>query len=353
VSGGQGFATPRDAVGAFLTATADAKPDPNDPAPLAGACAMLSPDIRAAVRFSEAANADPVRNCSAALALALYYTGDTGEVPAPQGYSGRVTGVDQQGDEAVVSVAMTYLYPSGPRSQATNVLVVRREGLWWIATPGELNVLASLHGPPDRAALEQLYARYVAAARGAQSQQQAAGQLATQLQPSVRSCPAGGVSTAVDAQGDIRLNEGMHVTPDQPESADLVGVEESRDGDALCFQMRFAGAAPAGGDVEIRIRPHEAAVSTSWNASGEVLGQNALSEQSSPVRVEASRAGNQMTFRVPADALGNPATPYRWAVQLAVPIPNSRFTYIDYVPDDQTVQYDGTQYVDHYVVQGG
>ena len=58
-----------------------------------------------------------------------------------------------------------------------------------------------------------------------------------------------------------------------------------------------------------------------------------------------------MTVRIPASALRNPQPPYRWAVQLGVPVPNDRVAYIDSVPDDLTVQYDGSQYVDNYIHQ--
>src|SRR5206468_7689123 len=107
----------------------------------------------------------------------------------------------------------------------------------------------------------------------------------SRLASSFRPCPANGMSGADDPQHDIRINDGMQLANDQPGNADLVHVTHSRDGDALCFQLTFAGQVPDEGSAEIRIRPNEASVAVTWQSTGRVLGQTLPDDNSSPVSV--------------------------------------------------------------------
>jgi hypothetical protein len=302
--------------------------------------------FEASVRATEQA-------CGPALALSLYYTGETAAVRSPSSFTGKVTRVAASGEEAVVNVTVTYQLPDGPKSFATKVLAVRRVGQWWVATPGTLNVTRAMAGVSE-AQLRETYRRQLAAAEIAHRQHRA-GDLASSVVRDERNpCPSDHASSAADARGDVRVNDGMMLATQQPGDADLVAVRHSGDGDRLCFELRFGSGPPREASVEVGLRPGGGRVTVSWTSDGRVVGQAGTEDKPKAVEVAASRNGDSMTLRIPRAAFGDVGDTYRWAVELFVPMPSGHLAYVDLVPDDQTINPDGNGgYVDHYVLHPG
>jgi hypothetical protein len=311
------------------------------------ACRLLSPDIREGMRFKALVRPHDV-DCPSELALELYYTGDTGDVFQLKSFSGKVTGAEAAGDQAVVSVRMTYKSDESAKTYVTKTLAVRRDGRWWVATPGALNLLSAIKGLSEKE-LQAAYRQYLHQAALARTQHRAGEQATRTVDRVLQPCPAGVMSSARDAAGDVRIADGGELAHPQPRSADLVAVTHSRDGDQLCFQLRFRGAAPREGSAELAIRPHDRRVSVEWTKDARVVGESTLANNAfaKPVIVEASRAGDSITLRAPRAMLSGDARRYRWAVESGVGAPGGERSYYDSVPDNLSVSVAPER--DHYI----
>jgi ketosteroid isomerase-like protein len=105
------------------------------------------------------------------VALAVAYTGDTGQMAPPSRLSGSPVGAKTSGDTSVVTVEMHYSSrkkgssaPAPPAEAITKVLMVRRDGKWYVATPQSFNPLLARGADPSDAALRRAHRRLLATA---------------------------------------------------------------------------------------------------------------------------------------------------------------------------------------------
>jgi hypothetical protein len=341
IAPGVGADTPQAAVTDFLSVAGHLG---GDSTKLEGACRRVAPSVRPALRF-EASVTPSDTNCAAALSGMLYYAGDNGEFEQPLGLSGKVTGVSEHGDRAVVDVAMRYEGASNPGADSTRVLTVREQGKWWIATPMAFNVMSASQ-PSTDSELDEQYRRLANEAAEADRQNQSGRRATTKLDDDPQACPADGASSAQDASGDVRVADGMALAEQQSGSHDLTSVTHNTDGSTACFELRLAADAPETGGLEIAVRPDGARIQVHW-ADGEAVGQSGDDDDPTAVKVTVARGGSMMTFRLPADSLGIGSRRYRWAVELFTPTDEKRVAHYDSVPDDMTVMGNQDQYVRH------
>jgi hypothetical protein len=137
-------------------------------------CEFVDPEVRPALWFEADPDERPdddTLNCGAGTTLAVIYTGDTGEMPAPDAVSGEPLSSTVDGANAYVTVAMTYTggNPPGTRhplpvDARVKVLVVNREGRWWVATPSVFNPLAARDGALSESELRKAHSELLAAA---------------------------------------------------------------------------------------------------------------------------------------------------------------------------------------------
>jgi hypothetical protein len=132
-------------------------------------CDHVDPAVRRELRFSEDARVDPRTNCGAVVALAVLYTGDTGEMAAPSAIEGTPLSATTDGDRSVVRVAVRYRArpgastPPPPPAKATiSVLTVKRRGSWWVATPTAFNPLRARAGGLSERELRAEHTRLLA-----------------------------------------------------------------------------------------------------------------------------------------------------------------------------------------------
>ena len=344
-SSGSGATTPKAAAEQFVGLVGGAA---QDRPRLLEACALVSPDVREALQWGSGVRSRPDA-CESGLALVAYYTGENAEIPQAQSFTGKVAGVQTSGNEATADLAMTYKLAAGTRRYSTKLQLVRRGSVWQVATPGAVNIRYAMEGMTD-ARLRELYRKDLAAGSEAR-RRHAKGAMATStIGDEARPCPAAGASSAQDARGDLRRNEGMAVTPQQPGGADLVAVRHNADGDQLCFELQFAAPPAPEGGLKLLVRPLSQQVSITWTKDGRIVGQAGDQSDPTAVPVSAGRSGDTLVVRVPRSAFEGLGKSYRWAVENFLLMPGRRYAWIDLVPDDQTV--DSTPAggsTDHYI----
>jgi hypothetical protein len=338
---GVGADTPQAAVTDFLAAAGHPGEDFTR---LEDACRRIAPSVRPALRFEQSVTPSD-KNCAAALSLMLLYAGDIGDFDAPTGLSGKVTGVREQGERAVVDVAMTYEGASNPGADRTRVLTIREHGAWWIATPFSFNV-RSASEPPGDGELDEEYRQLVDAAAKADGQNQSGRDAATEVDADPQACPTDGASSAQDADEDVKVADGMRLADQQPGAHDLTAVTHNLEGSDACFELHFAADAPEEGGIEIAVRPEGHSVQVRW-ADGEAVGEAGSYDEPVAVKAAVARAESTMTFRLPSDSLGIGPGPYRWAVELNTPTDEQRIIHYDSVPDDMTITGDQDRYILH------
>jgi hypothetical protein len=173
-----GASSPQAAVERFLAPFSNLPPRSQGPTASeeikgywASTCDQVDPRIRPGLRFYEDDLVDPRVNCGAVVVLLVMYTGDTGQMAPPRTISGNPVSADTAGDRSVVSVAMryeiderqTYTAPPPPPEATVNVLVVKRDGSWWVATPQAFNPLHAADGGYNEFELRQLHEELLAA----------------------------------------------------------------------------------------------------------------------------------------------------------------------------------------------
>jgi hypothetical protein len=169
--GGSGASSPEAAVERFLAPFAS---PPRGDGPTAdaevqewwaSACDGVDPSIRRAMRFEPGERGDLRVNCGAGVVLTVMYTGDTGDMDPPSKVSGSPVSADTSASESVVTVDMHYESrprPTGepsdtapPANASIKVLVIKRDGAWWVATPQAFNPLAAAEGGVSEAELRR------------------------------------------------------------------------------------------------------------------------------------------------------------------------------------------------------
>jgi hypothetical protein len=137
----------------------------------ASTCEQVDPRIRRGMRFYEDEPMDPLVNCGAVVVLLVPYTGDTGEMLPPSRISGTPVSARTSTDESIVTVEMQYASDdrqgssaSAPPAKATiKVLVVKRDGSWWVANPQAFNPVQAADGGFEESALRDQHEELLAA----------------------------------------------------------------------------------------------------------------------------------------------------------------------------------------------
>ncbi len=119
-------------------------------------CDTVDPKLRK-LRFDEGDT-----SCGGIIALFALYTGDTSGVKPPAGITGKVRTAKTSGASSIVSVAITYQLDDGKTSTAGDVkmLVVRRDGAWWVASPQAVNILNTRDGGMTERELRDWHKKY-------------------------------------------------------------------------------------------------------------------------------------------------------------------------------------------------
>jgi hypothetical protein len=160
--------TPEEAVARFLSVTSvkvdqsgdEHQADRRMHAFWQRACDAIDPELRS-LRF-DAGGPVTKTSCGAAVVLRAYYPGENSDVPAPRSISGRPLSSRVTGDTAIVKTAVRF----NPGTSATvNVLVVNRDGEWWLATPQAINPVIAAKGGLSEAELRSEYRELRAASR--------------------------------------------------------------------------------------------------------------------------------------------------------------------------------------------
>lgn len=129
----------------------------------ASTCDLVDPEIRSQLRFDED-QPDSRVNCGAVVVLHVLYTGDTGRMRPPSKVSGKPVAAETSGDQSVVDVELRYesaaegsSSPAPPAKATVKVLVVKRDGSWWVATPQAFNAVQAAEGGYDESELRSQY----------------------------------------------------------------------------------------------------------------------------------------------------------------------------------------------------
>jgi hypothetical protein len=310
------------------------------------ACHLLSPDIRAGVRFEASVRRSDV-NCAAALQLYLFYPGDTSGLPNPSSFKATVTGTRAEGSRAIVSATLTYQTSERPRTFRSKVLTVRQHGGWWVATPSTLGILTASRGV-DNAKAQSVYHTFRRQAGTAQSDYAQGQRASSRVHTTAQPCPKKAAAVKSDRTRDVVANDGRKPLPHAPASTDLVRVTSSPAEGSICFALTYAGQAPARAAVTLHLRPGRPGVTVQWDPEGKVVGEinQAQDDRDKAVAVSAARHGRDVFLRVPATAFGASERRYVWALESFVRMPKGQDSYYDSVPDDLTVSPDGGN---HYV----
>jgi hypothetical protein len=117
----------------------------------ASTCARVDPRIRPRLRFYDGP-VDPDVNCGALVVLLVADTGDTSGMASPSKILGTPVSAETSLDESIVTVDMRYEVLSEPARRAPpakariKVLVIKRHGSWWVATPQAFNPRSAAEG---------------------------------------------------------------------------------------------------------------------------------------------------------------------------------------------------------------
>jgi hypothetical protein len=168
-----GPSSPQDAVTRFLAPWSQPAPTRESPKEEIGrywasACNVVDPDIRRGLRLDDESGGSRVE-CGGVVLLLTGYTGDTGEMAQPSKITGTPVSAETRGDTSIVTVDLRYessyrLLPAPPREATAKVLVVRRDGRWWVATPQAFNPLHTRDGGFSERELRAQHEELLAAA---------------------------------------------------------------------------------------------------------------------------------------------------------------------------------------------
>jgi hypothetical protein len=161
-------AFPRDVPGHFVESEARQRALKLWPA----LCDRVDPAIRRGLRPAPEATIPGARTaCGAVVATMALDPGEGGDVGAPATISGTPRSAVTHGATSIVTVDVRYRAsransgPPVPGGATIKVLVVKRDGRWWVATPQAFNPRYASRGGLSIAELRHAYAALRAAAR--------------------------------------------------------------------------------------------------------------------------------------------------------------------------------------------
>jgi hypothetical protein len=135
-------------------------------------CDRVDPAIRKGLRVSENVTIpDAHMACGAVVVTMAMDAGENSGVVSPATIAGAPRAAVTHGNTSIVTVDVRYgpmpnaTAPQPPPRAALKVLVVKRDGRWWVATPAAFNARYASRGGLTAAQLRRSYAALLAAAR--------------------------------------------------------------------------------------------------------------------------------------------------------------------------------------------
>jgi hypothetical protein len=135
-------------------------------------CDRVDPAIRKGLRVpDEVTVPDAHTACGAVVVTMAMDTGETSGVASPSTIAGTPGAAATHGDTSIVTGDMRYgampnaTAPQPPPRATMKILVVKRAGRWWVATPNAFNAKHASRGGLTAPELRHQYAGLLAAAR--------------------------------------------------------------------------------------------------------------------------------------------------------------------------------------------
>ena len=135
-------------------------------------CDRVDPAIRKGLRVPDGVTIPDAHMArGAVVATMVMDAGETGDVASPATIAGTPRAAVTHGNTSIVTVDVRYrpmpnaTAPQPPPRAAVKVLVVKRDGRWWVATPDAFNARYASRGGMTVAQLRHSYAALLVAAR--------------------------------------------------------------------------------------------------------------------------------------------------------------------------------------------
>jgi hypothetical protein len=135
-------------------------------------CDRVDPAIRKGLRVSDNVTIpDAHMACGAVVVTMVIDAGENNGVASPATIAGTPRAAATRGNTSIVTVDVRYgplpnaTAPQPPPRITLKVLVVKRDGRWWVATPDAFNARYASRGGLTAAQLRHSYAALLAAAR--------------------------------------------------------------------------------------------------------------------------------------------------------------------------------------------
>jgi hypothetical protein len=135
-------------------------------------CDRVDPAIRRGLRLPKASTVPDARTaCGAVVVLMVLNTSEGSNVGPPATIAGTPRAAVTHGNTSLVTVDVRYRTapyintPPTPTGARIKVLVVKRDGRWWVATPGAFNPVYADRGGLTERELRRSYAKLLAAAK--------------------------------------------------------------------------------------------------------------------------------------------------------------------------------------------
>jgi hypothetical protein len=135
-------------------------------------CDRVDPAIRRGLRVPQQVTVPDARTaCGAVVVLMVLNTPEGSNVGPPATIAGVPRAAVTHGNTSIVTVDVRYRtvhYISAPHTPARariKVLVVKRDGRWWVATPEAFNAVHANRGGLTERELRRSYAKLLAAAK--------------------------------------------------------------------------------------------------------------------------------------------------------------------------------------------
>jgi hypothetical protein len=135
-------------------------------------CDRVDPAIRKGLRVPEEITIpDAHTACGAVIATMVMDTGEGNGVAPPTTIAGTPRAAATRGNTSIVTVDVRYgpmptaTLPQPPARATIKVLVVKRNGRWWVATPDAFNAKHASRGGLTASQLRRAHAELLAAAR--------------------------------------------------------------------------------------------------------------------------------------------------------------------------------------------
>jgi hypothetical protein len=134
-------------------------------------CDRVDPAIRKGLRVPGGVTIPDADMACGAVVVTMVMDAGENDVVSPATIAGNPRAAVTHGNTSIVTVDVRYgpmpnaTAPQPPPGAAVKVLVVKRDGRWWVATPDAFNARYASRGGMTAAQLRHSYAALLAAAR--------------------------------------------------------------------------------------------------------------------------------------------------------------------------------------------